>query len=361
MFEYITDEAIDRLAKYKFQAGTYTPLDNLLNPFWLRCQEFLPRCVSPNMVTLFGAFCAFVSMLFIIFGQGLYRWPYLLAASLLFVYQTADAVDGKHARITQQSTPLGGLVDHGVDAFVGAIMGIAICSVLDPQLSDWWILFGFNAFISTWFMAQWKYYKTGVFSTVGITEGEFLSMAFVGFPGVLGVQSRYSVYDVTGHPRELRELMGLGVGYGCSLLTVCTILEVMWRTKRPQVVASLLPLVLHHITSAIIFLTSHDPSTSLVRFSCIATSSCSLMTKMVISSVTHTPWPLVHIDALPFVAVAISLALGFSIPSWVFTALLAWQVLAMVLLWHDTIVRICARLKIPFLSEVPHYAGPRAD
>lgn len=40
----------------------------------------------------------------------------LYATAVLFAYQTLDAVDGKHARATKQSSPLGQLFDHGCDA-----------------------------------------------------------------------------------------------------------------------------------------------------------------------------------------------------------------------------------------------------
>ena len=43
-------------------------------------------------------------------------WALLLCGLGLFVYQTLDAVDGKQARRTGSSSPLGELFDHGCDA-----------------------------------------------------------------------------------------------------------------------------------------------------------------------------------------------------------------------------------------------------
>lgn len=43
-------------------------------------------------------------------------WAYLQAALGLFVYQTLDATDGKQARRTGSSSPLGELFDHGCDS-----------------------------------------------------------------------------------------------------------------------------------------------------------------------------------------------------------------------------------------------------
>lgn len=41
------------------------------------------------------------------------RWTYLLHVVCVFLYQTLDALDGKQARRTGSSSPLGELFDHG--------------------------------------------------------------------------------------------------------------------------------------------------------------------------------------------------------------------------------------------------------
>ena len=43
-------------------------------------------------------------------------WTAFVSAFCVFMYQTFDAVDGKQARRTKQSSPLGQLFDHGCDA-----------------------------------------------------------------------------------------------------------------------------------------------------------------------------------------------------------------------------------------------------
>ncbi len=45
----------------------------------------------------------------------------------MFIFQTMDAVDGKHARNTGKASPLGQLVDHGLDIFSYAFQ---LCFVL---------------------------------------------------------------------------------------------------------------------------------------------------------------------------------------------------------------------------------------
>lgn len=44
------------------------------------------------------------------------RWVYLLSAFSVWIYCQLDCIDGKQARRTKTSSPLGQLFDHGCDA-----------------------------------------------------------------------------------------------------------------------------------------------------------------------------------------------------------------------------------------------------
>ena len=58
-------------------------------------------------------------------------WCYVLGSFSIFFYQTMDAVDGKQARRTGASSPLGQLFDHGCDAMTTTTMtAILFYSVL---------------------------------------------------------------------------------------------------------------------------------------------------------------------------------------------------------------------------------------
>ena len=52
---------------------------------------------------------------------------YLAFAVIVFLGQTFDAIDGKHARNTGKSSPLGQLMDHGCDAFSNSFICIMVC------------------------------------------------------------------------------------------------------------------------------------------------------------------------------------------------------------------------------------------
>lgn len=60
-------------------------------------------------------------------------WCFYYAAFCIWAYSTLDAIDGKQARRTQSSSPLGQLFDHGCDAFSVSfiIIGVSAAAQLE--------------------------------------------------------------------------------------------------------------------------------------------------------------------------------------------------------------------------------------
>ena len=52
----LTSEQLETIKNHKYVAGTYTPIDLILNPAWLKLTTFLPLWMAPNLVTLLGWF-----------------------------------------------------------------------------------------------------------------------------------------------------------------------------------------------------------------------------------------------------------------------------------------------------------------
>ena len=82
---------------------------------------FVFQWVAPNLLTLVALFWIISGALLWASQDGSYemvfpRWTYVYVAFTVFMYQTFDAIDGKQARRTQTSSPLGQLFDHGCDA-----------------------------------------------------------------------------------------------------------------------------------------------------------------------------------------------------------------------------------------------------
>jgi phosphatidylglycerophosphate synthase len=202
---YMTKQGVINLANYKYKSGAYTPLDNLLNPWWQFAANRLPVWISPNMVTLTGFFFAFTGMLAQVLTQ-FYPETFVAWAGLadeevrlivntytaftLFMYQTLDAMDGKHARATGQSTPLGALFDHGIDGCVMTMIGvIMLLALFGEGESNSQVPAGVLSILSgaSFFFSQWGHYHTGVLETIGVTEAQYLAMTVilaVGFPEI---------------------------------------------------------------------------------------------------------------------------------------------------------------------------------
>ena len=74
--------------------------------------------MAPNLITLVGLMFSISGTLTYIyydtsFTQPVPQWVYFYGGFCAFMYQTLDAVDGKQARRTKTSSPLGQLFDHG--------------------------------------------------------------------------------------------------------------------------------------------------------------------------------------------------------------------------------------------------------
>jgi len=109
---FISKRGLINLANWKYEGAPYTPLEKIMNPFWEKMASFVPASVAPNMVTLSALFFTMTAVTaFLVndttFEAQLPPYLYWLGAFGVFMFQTLDCMDGKHARNTGQSTPLG--------------------------------------------------------------------------------------------------------------------------------------------------------------------------------------------------------------------------------------------------------------
>eukprot|EP00557_Chaetoceros_sp_GSL56_P000375 CAMPEP_0176504278 /NCGR_PEP_ID=MMETSP0200_2-20121128/15843_1 /TAXON_ID=947934 /ORGANISM="Chaetoceros sp., Strain GSL56" /LENGTH=394 /DNA_ID=CAMNT_0017903689 /DNA_START=1118 /DNA_END=2299 /DNA_ORIENTATION=+ len=174
----LTDDGIEFIAAHKYKPGHYTFLDNLLNPFWTRLTEFLPMSLAPNAVTLLGALhCGLAySILWYYsphYDAPLPNWVVFLAGYCTIAYYTFDCMDGKQARRTGQSSPLGQLFDHGFDCICNLSHISTNSGYLMIGGTPWFIMVQGSLFFA-FFMAQWEEYYTGelphAMGNFGVTE-----------------------------------------------------------------------------------------------------------------------------------------------------------------------------------------------
>lgn len=121
LFSLLTNTEKNNLKKWSYSVDDPSITTKLLSPFWNYVVDWVPDIVAPNVLSLSGLLLLVYS--FYISYTHFKAFPRLIpliASILIFAYQTLDAIDGKHARNTKNSSPLGELFDHACDS-VGMI------------------------------------------------------------------------------------------------------------------------------------------------------------------------------------------------------------------------------------------------
>lgn len=118
------------LKSYKYEAPALSLLERLgLDRFWgTMVSHVYPAWLAPNVLTAGGGLCVGLAAALTLWHSPSLDgsapcWVYAVNALLIFCYQTLDGSDGKQARRTQSGSPVGELMDHGIDAWaVGAMV-----------------------------------------------------------------------------------------------------------------------------------------------------------------------------------------------------------------------------------------------
>ena len=96
----------------------------------------VPSYIAPNTLTLLGFANTLLplTVLFATCGCDLYgyvpQWFMFLQAICYFFYRMLDEMDGKQARATTNSSPLGLIFDHGCDCFTTGFQVIILLKIL---------------------------------------------------------------------------------------------------------------------------------------------------------------------------------------------------------------------------------------
>uniref|UniRef100_A0A8C2AGW4 Ethanolaminephosphotransferase 1 n=1 Tax=Cyprinus carpio TaxID=7962 RepID=A0A8C2AGW4_CYPCA len=162
---------------YHIYAVDSNPLSiYIMHPFWNSVVKILPTWLAPNLITLTGfmflvltfSLLSFYDFDFYASGEGhthVPSWVWIVAGLFNFLAYTLDGVDGKQARRTNSSTPLGELFDHGLDSWACVFFvataysvfgrGETGVSVVTLYYLLWVVLFSF-------ILSHWEKYNTGI-------------------------------------------------------------------------------------------------------------------------------------------------------------------------------------------------------
>lgn len=178
--KYLSDVELNGFDKYKYKSADTSPISNYItHPFWNFVVEYFPKWLPPNVMTFTG-WCCLVMICVVtsyydphfMAGSDVIGHKYviphgwwLVFAVAQFVAHTLDGCDGKQARRTNSSTPLGELFDHGLDSMAVWLIILAVFSMFgfgEHSISIWELFFLHFVVLLGFYLAHWEKYNTGV-------------------------------------------------------------------------------------------------------------------------------------------------------------------------------------------------------
>lgn len=181
----LSEKQLKRLAEHKYsRTGDLSLMEPWFAKFWEWCVQQIPLWWAPNCLTFAGLVLNVVTSLIIIvcYNEGKHAvsaWVYIFGAVGLFAYQVLDSIDGKQARRTQSSTPLGELFDHGCDAISTVFVALSFCLTIQYADIPYTLFFISFFMMFLFYLAHWQTYVTGSlrFGKLDVTEAQWLVIA----------------------------------------------------------------------------------------------------------------------------------------------------------------------------------------
>lgn len=179
--EYLTKDHLIGFDNYKYSCKDTGVLSiYVMHPFWNWLVQFCPKWIAPNLLTFSGFLFTLALFLHLaILDYSFYasdpdhpevppvsRWTFTMAAIFLFVAYTLDGIDGKQARRTGTSNPLGELFDHGLDSYTAGLIPAAMYSIFGRGAK--YSIVPFRMFFTMWnvlinfYLSHFEKYNTGV-------------------------------------------------------------------------------------------------------------------------------------------------------------------------------------------------------
>jgi len=309
-YEYLGAKILAGFDTYKYSCKDTSPLSQyVMHPFWNQVVKLCPLWVAPNLLTLVGfMFCIGHFLLLTIYDYD-YRsgtappdishvpdvpggipvpgYIWVLVALFLFLSHTLDGIDGKQARRTGSSTPLGELFDHGLDSWATIFITGSVYSIFGRS-EDHFSISPFRMYCVLWnvyfcfLTSHWEKYNTGVlylpwgydFSMVGgfllylITAvvgqsywkillpgnkypGPFMEiMVYVGNMGITFPVALYNIYisykEGTGKNRSFLEANRPLVS-----TILAFIVSIIWVLRSPNDILELDPRAMFYVSGTI--------------------------------------------------------------------------------------------------------------
>ncbi|XP_054269904.1 choline/ethanolaminephosphotransferase 1 isoform X4 [Macrosteles quadrilineatus] len=187
---------LKRLGEHKYKYDSCSLLDPYLQVYWNWLVSKVPIWLAPNLITILGLLVNILTTLLLVWfspdaKSEAPRWAFLLCALGLFIYQSLDAIDGKQARRTDSSSPLGELFDHGCDSISTVFVALSACIAVQLGHCPAWMFFQCFCAVTLFYCAHWQTYVSGMlrFGRIDVTEAQFTIMFIHLISAVLGSEA----------------------------------------------------------------------------------------------------------------------------------------------------------------------------
>jgi len=176
----------------------------------------------------------------------------LLCAWNIFVYQLMDNLDGKQARLTGTSSPLGELFDHGCDSLFLVLVSVGLSTALN--LENWECMHMFSAGVLVFYASHWEEYHTNhliMGKYANPTEAQCGMMVFLIISAVAGPTFwSNALFSVNGFDVSLKTFLILATILACiGTLGENGLKTYLWAQENQrtlfEAVAPILPMFVH--------------------------------------------------------------------------------------------------------------------
>ncbi|KAJ6661031.1 hypothetical protein lerEdw1_016832 [Lerista edwardsae] len=172
----LSKHQLKRLEEHKYQSAGRSLLEPLMQGYWEWLVKRVPAWIAPNLITIVGLIINICTTIILVFycptaTEQAPSWAYIACACGLFIYQSLDAIDGKQARRTNSSSPLGELFDHGCDSLSTVFVVLGTCIAVQLGSNPDWMFFCCFAGTFMFYCAHWQTYVSGTLR-FGIATGE---------------------------------------------------------------------------------------------------------------------------------------------------------------------------------------------
>lgn len=205
-YDATSPRALKPLLSYRYVGVDHSLISRyILAHYWNAVVKLFPLWMAPNTITTIGFSLMLLSVATLAFfdpqmTNGEPHWIYYYFSVSLWVYSTLDNVDGKQARRTGSSSPLGELFDHGCDSLNAVITAMLHAASFGIGHS---YLYYITLFFALWgfYCPTWQEYHTGVLHlgyVNGPTEGVIVACAGLFISGCYGPSIWHQPWAIGG-------------------------------------------------------------------------------------------------------------------------------------------------------------------